>query len=99
MELVVCNLQPFVWKGKGKKDHIIHPQDGKLEAFLRPLEKRKFFKEQYEDPSIFPFEEMLVTSATPFVMEADGKKTKELKVLIRLAKNRVTMVVGKSRQF
>ncbi len=45
------------------------------------------------------FEEMIVTSATPFVMEADGKKTKELKVVIRLAKNRVEMVVGKMRKF
>ena len=101
MELVVCNLQPFIWKDKrkGKKDYVIHPQDGKLEAFLRPLEKKGIFKEQYEDPSIFPFEEMTVTSATPFIMEADGKQTKELKVVIRLAKNRIEMVVGKMRKF
>ncbi|PIT86431.1 MAG: hypothetical protein COU33_03225 [Candidatus Magasanikbacteria bacterium CG10_big_fil_rev_8_21_14_0_10_43_6] len=99
MELVVCNLQPFVWEGKGKKNYIIHPQDGKLEAFLRPLEKKGLFKAQYETPSIFPFEEMVVSSATPFIMEADGKKTKELKVMIRLAKNRVEMVVGKMRRF
>ncbi|OGH65422.1 MAG: hypothetical protein A3J66_02275 [Candidatus Magasanikbacteria bacterium RIFCSPHIGHO2_02_FULL_47_14] len=99
MELVVCNLQPFVWKGKGKQEYVIHPQDGKLEAFLRPLERRGLFGEVYEEPSVFPFEEMTVTSSSPFVMEADGKETKETKVTIRLAKKRIEMIVGKERQF
>ena len=99
MELVVCNLQPFVWKARGRKEYVIHPQDGKLEAFLRPLQKKTLFQDLYEEPSVFPFEEMIVTSATPFVMEADGKKTKEIKVVIRLAKKRVEMIVGKERKF
>lgn len=99
MELVVCNLQPFVWKQRGKSDFIVHPQDGKLEAFLRPKTRQGVFKEVYEDPSIFPFEEMIVTSDTPFVMEADGKRSKETKVTIRLAKSRIQMVVGKGRKF
>jgi len=99
MELVVCNLQPFTWKGKGKKDFVIHPQDGKLEAFLRPVAGRGIIREKFEEPSLFPFEEMIVSSRKPFVVEADGKQSKETKIKIKLAKKRIEMVVGKERQF
>lgn len=100
MELVVCNLQPFFWKNDKDQDQVIHPQDGKLEAFLRPIKKKKLFGGyEYEDPSIFPFEEMEVSSKTPFVVEADGKQSKEVKIKIKLAKNRIDMIVGKERQF
>lgn len=99
MELVVCNLQPFIWKGRGKETFVVHPQDGKLEAFLRPLAKKSFFSESYEEPSIFPFEEMEVVSETPFEMITDGRSSKEKKVVIRLAKNKIRMVVGKERRF
>lgn len=99
IELVVCNLQPFVWKDKKRGEFVVHPQDGKLEAFLRPIEKRGILRAKYEEPSIFPFEEMTVWSDTPFKMEADGRTSKEVKVTIRLAKSRVEMIVGKERQF
>lgn len=99
MELVVCNLQPFSWKKKGK-NVVIHPQDGKLEAFLRPLAKKRLFrKESYEDPSIFPFEEMIVSSQVPFTVHADGKMSKETKIKIKLAKSRIEMIVGRDRRF
>jgi len=99
MELVVCNLQPFVWSRKGKDNFVVHPQDGKLEAFLRPMSGRGVFKDKYEEPSIFPFEEMTVSSDKPFTVEADGKSTKETKIVIKLAKNRIEMVVGRERKF
>lgn len=101
IELVVCNLQPFVWKDTKKQQHEVHPQDGKLEAFLRPVKKGKglFAGLQYESPSIFPFEEMIVTSRKPFVVEADGKQSKEIKVKIKLARNKIKMIVGKERRF
>jgi diacylglycerol kinase family enzyme len=99
MELVVCNLQPFVWRDTRKKKFVVHPQDGKLEAFLRPLAGRGIIKEKYEAPSIFPFEEMIVTSQKPFPVEADGKITKETQIVIKLAKKRIEMVVGKDRRF
>lgn len=98
MELVVCNLQPFVWRGK-KSSTVVHPQDGKLEAFLRPMSGKGIIKEIYEDPSVFPFEEMIVTGPKPFAVEADGKVSKETKIKITLAKNRVDMIVGKERRF
>lgn len=99
MELVVCNLQPFVWKGQGlNKQQVIHPQDGKLEAFLQPLQK-KFWRNVYEEPSVFPFEEMTVSSKTPFVVEADGTRSKETKIKIKLARSRIEMIVGKDRKF
>ncbi|HBU07515.1 MAG TPA: hypothetical protein DEB09_05540 [Candidatus Magasanikbacteria bacterium] len=100
MELVVCNLQPYVWKGKGKiSDYIVHPQDGKLEAFLRPVSHRGIIREKFEEPSLFPFEEMTVSSRKPFVVEADGKESKEIKIKIKLAKNRIGMIVGRERKF
>jgi len=99
VELVVCNLQPFEWKGKGSKIYVIHPQDGKLEAFLRPVAGKGIFKEKYEDPSIFPFQEMIVSSKKAFVVEADGKQSKETKIKIKLARKRIEMVVGRERQF
>lgn len=101
MEIVVCNLQPFYWK-KSKKDkesEVVHPQDGKLEAFLRPLTKARWFGYNYEDPSIFPFEEMEIKGDEPFIVEADGKKTKEIKLKIRLTHSKVDMIVGRNRQF
>lgn len=99
MELVVCNLQPYHWQTKDK-DIIVHPQDGKLEAFLRPMRRKGWLRQiEYEDPSIFPFEEMTVASDTPFVVEADGKTSKETRITIKLAKSRVEMIVGRERQF
>lgn len=99
MELVVCNLQPFVWKGpKTGRQQVIHPQDGKLEAFLQPLRK-KLWRVVYEEPSVFPFEEMLVSSKSPFVVKADGMESKETKIKIKLARSRIEMIVGKERKF
>ena len=99
-ELVVCNLQPFYWnKSKKEDDFVVHPQDGKLEAFLRPLTKKKWWGYNYEDPSVFPFEEMVVKSRSPFVVEADGKRSKEIKIKIKLASGKIDMVVGRDRRF
>lgn len=99
IELVVCNLQPFIWRDTLKKEHEVHPQDGKLEAFLRPVVGVGLFRKKTEEPSIFPFEEMIVKSKTPFVVKADGKQSKEIKIKIKLAKNKVKMIVGKDRRF
>ena len=99
MELVVCNLQPYVWHDRGAGTYVAHPQDGKLEAFLRPSLGRTMFRERYEEPSIFPFEEMMVASDTPFVVEADGKTSKETRITIKLTKEKIAMIVGKERKF
>jgi hypothetical protein len=102
MEVVVCNFQPFYWKRhkRDSEEFVVHPQDDKLEAFLRPLTKTGWFGYKYEDPSIFPFEEMeIVGEDGPFVVEADGKSTKEVKVKIRLAKDKIDMIVGRDRRF
>jgi hypothetical protein len=100
IELVVCNLQPFVWRDGGKKQVSVHPQDEKLEAFLRPVVGKKLLGGYtYEEPSIFPFEEMIVKSKKAFEVVADGKRSKEVNIKIKLAKNRINMIVGKFRQF
>ena len=99
MELVICNLQPFVWNRRGQADFVVHPQDGKLEAFLRPMSGRSMFRDKYEEPSVFPFEEMVITGEGPFIVEADGTTTKETKIVVKLAKNRIEMIVGRERKF
>ncbi|PIR03451.1 MAG: hypothetical protein COV60_00235 [Candidatus Magasanikbacteria bacterium CG11_big_fil_rev_8_21_14_0_20_43_7] len=99
IELVVCNLQPYIWKNRRNRDIVVHPQDGKLEAFLRPLIGKGILREKYEDPSIFPFEEMVVSGRKPFPVEADGKISKETKITIKLAKNKIEMIVGRDRKF
>ena len=101
MELVVCNLQPFEWKDiRSEARYVIHPQDGKLEAFLRPVTRVGWFgKKVYEEPSVFPFQEMIVSAKAPFVVEADGKQSKETKIKIKLARKRIEMIVGKERRF
>lgn len=99
IEVVVCNLQPFVWKDARSREMAIHPQDGKLEAFLRPVVGKGIFRPKYEDPSIFPFEEMTITGKKAFPVEADGQTTKETKICIKLAKSKIEMIVGKEREF
>lgn len=101
LEVVVCNLQPFFWKrNKNDKEALeVHPQDGKLEAFLRPLTKKSWFGYTYEEPSVFPFSEMEIHGKEPFVLEADGRITKEIKVKIKLANQRIAMIVGRDRKF
>ena len=101
MEVVVCNLQPFYWKRfkNDAKQQVVNPQDGKLEAFLRPLTKKKWWGYKYEDPSIFPFEEMEIIGREPFAVEADGKVSKEVKLKIKLARSKVDMIVGRTRKF
>ncbi len=101
MEVVVCNLQPFYWK-RDKKDseqQVVHPQDGKLEAFLRPLTKKRWWGYNYEEPSVFPFEEMEIIGDEAFAVEADGKYSKEVRLKIRLARNKIEMIVGRNRKF
>lgn len=101
MELVVCNLQPFYWQTADNKREVrvIHPQDGKLEAFLRPLTKKRWWGYKFEDPSIFPFEVMDVRAREPFLVEVDGRSSKETQLTIRLASTSIDMIVGKERKF
>ncbi|OGH88765.1 MAG: hypothetical protein A3J93_01595 [Candidatus Magasanikbacteria bacterium RIFOXYC2_FULL_42_28] len=101
MEVVVCNLQPFYYKStkKDSNQQEVHPQDGKLEAFIRPLTKKRFWGYNYESPSVFPFEEMEIVGDSAFAVEADGKTSKEIKVKIKLAHGKIDMVVGRDRKF
>ncbi len=101
MEVVVCNLQPFYWKKtpKDSQTQTVHPQDGKLEAFLRPLTKKGWWGYTFEEPSVFPFEEMEIRGDEPFTVEADGKTTKEINLKIKLARSKIDMIVGRNRKF
>lgn len=101
MEVIVCNLKPFYWKkdNKDRETRVVHPQDGQLEAFLRPLTRKRWWGYTYEEPSVFPFEEMEIRSTEPFAVEADGRVTKEIKLNIRLAHGKVDMIVGRNRKF
>lgn len=100
-ELIVCNLQPFYWKNTQREgvEEVVHPQDGKLEAFFRPLTKKRWWGYKFEEPSIFPFEYMEVKAPEPFVVKTDGRVSKELFLTIRLAGMFIDMIVGKERKF
>ncbi len=101
LEVVVCNLKPFYWTRATapQAEQVVHPQDRKLEAFLRPLTKKRWWGYTYEEPSIFPFEHMTITAREPFTVEADGKLSKEVKLTIKLANYRAQMIVGRNRKF
>lgn len=99
IEVVICNLKPFVWNDQKGGSIVVHPQDGKLEAILRPVVGRGLFRHKYEQPSVFPFEEMIISGTKAFEVEADGHVTKETKICIKLAKSKIEMIVGKERHF
>jgi hypothetical protein len=102
MEVVVCNLQPFIPSGKNALEVPkirIHPQDGKLEGYLRPLTKKRWWGYNFEEPSVFPFVEMRIKAVKPFKVITDGRETKELDVTISMAMEKIDMIVGKSRKF
>ena len=42
---------------------------------------------------------MIIRSEDAFSVEADGKKTKEKKIKIKLAPSRIDMIVGRERKF
>jgi diacylglycerol kinase family enzyme len=66
---------------------------------VSPLTKKGWFGYTYEEPSVFPFGEMRIEADEPFEVEADGKVTKELKVKITMAKEKIDMIVGRNRKF
>lgn len=100
VEIYVCNIKPF----RPKKllvdaPHTVHPQDGRLEAFLQPLTRKRWWGYTTEEASIFPFNEMKVVGSKSFVVESDGRVSKETKLVIRMADCKVDMIVGKQRKF
>jgi diacylglycerol kinase family enzyme len=101
LEVVVCNLQPLIVSSvsSGQHDYIVHPQDGKLEAYVKPLTKRWWGGYKFEESSIFPFETMEITAHEPFTVYIDGNMFKEVRLLIKLADHKIDMIVGKYRKF
>lgn len=100
VEIYVCNIKPF----KPRKllveaTHPVNPQDGRLEAFLQPLTKKRWWGYTTEEASIFPFVEMKVVGQKSFTVEADGRISKETRLVIRMADCKVDMIVGKRRKF
>lgn len=100
LEIYVCNAKPFIPK-KLLVDapHTIDPQDGRLEAYLQPLTKKRWWGYTIEEASIFPFKEMKVVGQKSFEVEADGRYSKESRLVIRMAECKVDLIVGKKRQF
>ncbi|MEK7532106.1 MAG: diacylglycerol kinase family protein [Patescibacteria group bacterium] len=99
MALTVCNLRPFGGESFTAPG-TIHPQDGKLEAFVQPVMRGSLWRRTARIPaSVFPFREMLVRGREPFTMEMDNVISKEMSVRIRLAPKRLQMIVGQGRMF
>jgi diacylglycerol kinase family enzyme len=100
MEVVVCNLQPFFWKKNVmSKKQEVHPQDGKLEAYLRPLTRKRWWGYTFDEPSIFPFETMEISAPHAFEVHIDGNVFKEVRLVIKMADCKIGMIVGRYRKF
>lgn len=102
MGVTICNLLPFLGRHLGPRAQRVHPQDAQLDAFLEPLEGRRWFFGRRVAPqpaSIFPFREMTIRGRRPFAVFADGRPSKEIALTIRLAREKLRMIVGKERTF
>ena len=101
MGVTICNLLPFQGAHLGARDHVVHPQDVQLDAFLEPVEKKRWFRKRVttQAASIFPFREMVIRGRRPFTVVADGRHSKEILLSIKLADVKLKMVVGKERMF
>ncbi len=100
LEVVVCNIKPFQpAQLLAPLPYAVHPQDGRLEAYLEPLTKKRWWGYTKEEASMFPFKEMKVIGHNPFTVETDGRTSKETRLVIRMAAPKIDMIVGKERKF
>ncbi|MBI5230106.1 MAG: hypothetical protein HY981_02285 [Candidatus Magasanikbacteria bacterium] len=101
VELAVSNLLPS--SIQGAPTGLLHPQDGRLEVFIRPqvsgVLSGLFNRRVYSKPSVFAFRRLLVSAARPFDMATDGRETQESSVEITVASKKLKMIVGKERRF
>ncbi len=103
IQVGVCNLRSLDWcKSFFKKN--THPQDRKLEVFIRTLKKeqtkrKKIFSSSYDPMTVLPFEKMTVYGKKPFELFIDGQRSKETRVQVQLAPHRVSVITGKQRAF
>ncbi len=100
VEMYICNCKPFQPKKVfGAVNHAVNPQDGRLEAYLQPLTRRRWWGYTTEEASIFPFVEMKVVGQKSFEVETDGRFSKESRLTIKMAACKLTMIVGRERKF
>jgi diacylglycerol kinase family enzyme len=100
LEIVVCNLQPpAIGKRKEAPAMKVDPQDGKLEAYIQPLTKKRWWGYNFGEPQVFSFTHMRIMGQEPFEITVDGKVTKEIDISISMAPSKIDMIVGRKRQF
>lgn len=101
VELAVSNLLHAAVAGAPAG--LLHPQDGQLEAVIRPqisgMISGLLHRRAYSKPSVFPFRRLLVSAARPFTMIADGRETEESSAEITVAPKKLKMIVGRGRKF
>lgn len=100
-EVAVANLLPPPFESQRFQ---LHPQDGHMDIYFRPAaggllsgllgkgnKKRKI--------STFFFKKILLKMEKPALVIADGRESKEALVTIEINKKKLSLIVGKSRQF
>jgi len=99
-EVAVANLLPPPFESD---KFVLHPQDGKMEVYLRPEGGGLFSKlvngKKRQQMSRFLFKRALLKMDKSTLVIADGKETKENSILIEVNKEKLLMIVGKNRRF
>ncbi len=103
LELAVCNLRSLPWCKK-PRGRAVTPADQGLEVFVRPMDgskskRKKFWKDPFAPLTVLPFSRMTVYGKKPFELFIDGQRSKETRVEVRLAPDRVRVIAGRNRSF
>jgi diacylglycerol kinase family enzyme len=76
-------------------------QDGQLELYIRADRPKKLLplKSRPDNPSVFPFKKIVITNSLNQPVTVDGSAAIPTPAEITLAKEKINIIVGKSRHF
>ncbi len=98
-ELAIANLLPPPF---ASEKFTLHPQDGKMELYLRPKSGGMFsrlMKKEEQKTSIFFFKKIVIKSEKQILVIADGRELHEVNLSVEVNKKKLALIVGKTRQF
>ena len=99
LEIAIANLLPPPFESER---FTLHPQDGKMELYLRPSQKgliARFLNKKGKKPSVFFFRKLVLKSDKPMTIVADDRELHESYLTVEVNKKKLAMIVGKGRQF
>lgn len=98
-EVAIANLLPPPFESER---FTLHPQDGKMELYLRPSNKgliARFLNKKDKKPSVFFFRKLVLKSDKPMTIIADDRELHESSLTVNVNRNKLAIIVGKERQF